>query len=177
MSDTSDASNVSLLCFSLQFPLTPPPALSWCDAAGSFRRQIWHEEASVTNMAIRYRCLRRTRTHGWDQQVISQFAGSPGVIPAQFTDISDTGLPTCPLLRHALLASYEDTEMKTNTVGFVLLQKAAALNLHGSSPALPPVPVEAGRDGVQIKAFKKHLSPSCVLKDEGNWVRSSPPLF
>lgn len=72
-----------------------------------------------------------------DQQVISQPAGLPGVIPVQFTDKSDTAgqevLFYLGSVLHALFASYSE-EMETNTVGFVLLQqKAEALNLHGSS--------------------------------------------
>lgn len=41
--------------------------------------------------------------------------------------------------------------MKTNAAGFVLLQKPAALNLHGSSHTLPQVPVEAVQVRVQTK--------------------------
>lgn len=44
--------------------------------------------------------------------------------------------------------------MKTNTVGFVVRQKPAALNLHDSSHTLPLVPVEAGqRRGKNIFLF------------------------
>lgn len=43
---------------------------------------------------------------------------------------------------HAPLARYRG-EMRSNTVGFVLQQKLAALNLHGPSHTLPQVPVEA----------------------------------
>lgn len=47
------------------------------------------------------------------------------------------------------------------------LCSAAALNLHGPSPALPPVPVEDGPDRVQIakKKEKKATRPASVLKD------------
>lgn len=82
-------------------------------------------------------------------------------------------LPTWPLSLHALLTPHRE-EMKTNTVGFVLLQKAAALNLHGSSHTLPQVPVEAGQDWLQTKGFR--MSFVYVVKCDGCWVKSSSSL-
>lgn len=51
---------------------------------------------------------------------------------------------TFPPSPHAPLAPNRG-KMKTNTVGFVVRQKPAALNLHDSSHTLPLVPVEAGQ--------------------------------
>lgn len=55
---------------------------------------------------------------------------------------------------HAPLAGCRE-KMKTNTVGFVPLQKKnqQALNLHGSSHTLPQEPVETGQRWVQTKCF------------------------
>lgn len=71
------------------------------------------------------------------------------MIPVRFTDKYETvGGKECfltfPPSSHAPLAPNRG-KMKTNTVGFVVLQKPAALNLHGSSHTLPLVPVEAGQ--------------------------------
>lgn len=71
------------------------------------------------------------------------------MIPVRFTDKYETvGGKECfltfPPSPHAPLAPNRG-KMKTNTMGFVVLQKSAALNLHDSSHTLPLVPVEAGQ--------------------------------
>lgn len=96
LSDTSDASNVyfpllSRLWFS--FFLTPCGfGMMWCCRAISVRGLtskgffiIPADRGITVSLSVS-----DAHTHFRDQQVISQPVGSPGVIPEQFTDKSDT---------------------------------------------------------------------------------------
>lgn len=88
-----------------------PAALVWDDAAGPFWCDVWHEKIRVTHLQIEVSqplSFSDARRHWWDLQVISQLAGSPGVILVRFTDKSDTvrqktRFPNRPLSRHALV--------------------------------------------------------------------------
>lgn len=95
LSDTSDASNIYfplLSCLWFSFFLTPCSfGMVWCCRAISVRGLT--SKGFLLYLQIEVSpplSVSDAHTHFRDQQVISQPAGSPGVIPEQFTDKSDT---------------------------------------------------------------------------------------
>lgn len=130
-------------------------ALAWGEVAGPFHCEVWLEKVSLANLQIKVSlpladCLSLTHTH--------IFPGSTSHFTACWVTWCDTSaiywqiwdswgkecFLTFPPSPHAPLAPNRG-KMKTNTVGFVVRQKPAALNLHDSSHTLPLVPVEAGQ--------------------------------
>lgn len=111
--------------------------------AGPFHCEVWLEKVSLANLQIKVSlpladCLSLTHTH--------IFPGSTSHFTAYWVTWCDTSaiywqiwdswgkecFLTFPPSPHAPLAPNRG-KMKTNTVGFVVRQKPAALNLHDSS--------------------------------------------